>query len=252
MTCEARLSCPNCIARPVSYLQAGKTFMTQAARRILDRPEGTTVLELALANATPARNRQQQQQQKVDPKAKDWGSIISRHSQSTNQPKTAPQRAATTAPAELLKPYDHTRKRVSKLALSFDGMSAFTTRFLVDNGQRFQAEPACPGLAVGHGYVLETAQSTLRVYDQESGLPLMPPVSLNTFLGLPIEFNRTDDVFTSGPYVSYPNCWYDEHTGRWFVATITGDTEPISYAYTVLYIDVAVSDDSDPTGEPWA
>lgn len=95
------------------------------------------------------------------------------------QAQKAAQKVAQTTAAELLKPYDDTRERVSKLALSFDGMDAFTTRYLVDNGQRFQREPASPGLAVGHGFVLETAESTLRVYDQESGLPLMPPISLN-------------------------------------------------------------------------
>jgi len=222
--------------------------MMQAARRILNRPEGTTVLELALANATPAR-KDQQQLQKADPKAKDWDSITSVHHRSTDQRQKAPQKVAQTTPAELLKPYDHTSERMSKLALSFDGMDAYTTRYLVDNGQRYQHEPASPGVAAGRGFVLETAEGTLRVYDQESGLPLMPPVSLNTFLGLPIEFNRTDNVFLAGPTVGYPTCEFDQHTGRWFVAATVADRDPITEEATAVNTDVAVSDDHDPTGE---
>jgi len=192
--------CNNCIARPVSHLQAGKTFMMQAARRILNRPEGTTVLELALATTSAAaRDQQQQQQQKLDPTTQDWDSTSSPHLRGTNETTKAPQKAS-------------------------------------------------PGLAVGPGFVLETATSTLRVYDQKSGAPYMrmPPLSLNTFLGLPNEANRTSRTF--GPAVNDPSCWFDDHTERWFVATTTTDISP-NGVLLANYIDLAVSDDSNPTGE---
>jgi len=218
--------------------------MMQAARRILNRPEGTTVLDLALATSAAAHDQQQQQQ--LDPKDKDWDSTSSLHLRSTSETTKAPQRVSTTTPADLLKPSDHSSQRVSKLELSLDGMSAFTTRFLVDNGQRFNREPASPGLAVGRGFVMETATSTLRVYDQMSGAPLMPPLSLNTFLGLPNEANRTSRTF--GPAVNDPSCWFDDHTERWVVVTTTTDISP-SGALLANYIDLAVSDGSNPTGE---
>jgi hypothetical protein len=154
----------------------------------------------------------------------------------------------------------HTDHLESDVELSFDGMNAVTTRYLVDNAgisnpkliNRVQREPANPGLAVGHGFVLETATSTLRIYDQASGEPLMPPVSLTTFFGLPNEATRLNlTSATFGPIVVDAAAWYDAHARRWFVTAATADTEGPSSAPPQLlanYLDIAVSDGPDPTG----
>jgi hypothetical protein len=56
-----------------------------------------------------------------------------------------------------------------ELNLSFDGLSHFDQR-TANGGNQFAVEPAQPGLCAGNGYVLDTVQSALRVYDA-SGNP---------------------------------------------------------------------------------
>ena len=51
-----------------------------------------------------------------------------------------------------------------EINLSFEGVNHRNSR-LADGGNQFSGEPADQGLCVGNGYILETVNSALRVYD---------------------------------------------------------------------------------------
>lgn len=76
----------------------------------------------------------------------------------------------------------------------------------------------------------------------------MPPVSLNTFLDLPVQYNRSPRTY--GPAIEVaPSSWYDKHTERFFVAIATFDRDASTTRLQGGWLDVAVSDGCDPTGE---
>src|SRR5262249_39701061 len=80
--------------------------------------------------------------------------------------------------------------------LSFTGLFHRQQR-LANGGNQFSVEPPDQGMCIGNGFVIETVNDVLRVFDT-SGNPLTGVVDLNTFYGYPAQFNRTTGL--QGPF----------------------------------------------------
>jgi hypothetical protein len=96
---------------------------------------------------------------------------------------------------------------------------------------------------------METVNTVLRVYDASTGAPLLAPVDLNSFYDLPPQFDpATEQV---GPFVTDPSCIFDTASRRWFHVVATAEVDPVTGEFTgPSFLDLAVSETADPTGEP--
>jgi hypothetical protein len=131
---------------------------------------------------------------------------------------------------------------------SFDGLTHRDQR-LANGGNQFSLEPPDQGLCVGNGFVMETVNTVMNVYNT-SGSSLLGVTDLNTFYGFPAQFNRT--TFEQGPFLADPNCLYDAEVNRWFHTILALEVDPISGEFLGPNdIALAVSETGDPTGE-WA
>jgi hypothetical protein len=132
------------------------------------------------------------------------------------------------------------------LLRSFHGLDHFAQR-TANGGNQFSTEPPDQGLCAGGGFVLETVNSALRVFDA-TGAPLTGVVDLNSFYGYPAAFDRAAVRF--GPDVFDPSCYFDPQSQRWFHLAST--LERVSPTTTALsgasHIDLAVSLTPDPRG----
>lgn len=132
-----------------------------------------------------------------------------------------------------------------ELKTSFDGLNMRNQRF-ANGGNQFSVEPPDQGLCAGGGYVMESVNDVLRVYDT-SGNALIGVTDLNTFYGYAAQFNRTTGQ--QGPFVTDPSCYYDYDTQRWFQVVLTLDVVPNTGDFTgANHIDIAVSQTANPTG----
>jgi hypothetical protein len=133
-----------------------------------------------------------------------------------------------------------------EVKLSFEGVNHRDSR-LADNGNQFSGEPADQGVCAGNGYILETVNSALRVYDVASGAAASPVISLNELYGFPPAIDRT--TFTFGPFTFDIGCHYDPDSNRWFHLAVDLDQDPDTGDFTGKnYLDLAVSTSGDPTG----
>src|SRR5205807_1194938 len=108
-------------------------------------------------------------------------------------------------------------------------------------------EPPDQGLAVGNGFVLESVNDALAVYDQ-TGRLLVGPTPLNQFFNRRPEFNRTDHTF--GDFLSDPKALFDRQTQRWFATILEIDFDPVGGNFTgKSHVLIAVSQTNDPTGQ---
>jgi hypothetical protein len=131
------------------------------------------------------------------------------------------------------------------LGVSFDGLDHFDQR-TANGGNQFSVEPPDQGLCVGNGFVMETVNDVIRIFDT-SGNPLSGVVDQNTFYGYAPAINRTTGK--SGPFVTDPSCLYDPDVNRWFHVVLTLETKKATGAFTGKnHLDLAVSDSPDPTG----
>jgi hypothetical protein len=131
------------------------------------------------------------------------------------------------------------------LDLSVDGLNFHSQRF-ADHGNQFSIEPPDQGLCAGNGYVLESTNDVLTVFNT-SGNPLTGTISLNKFYGYPSAINRSTGA--SGPSITDPSCYFDQDTQRWFHVVLTLDrvgTGPQLSGKN--HLDLAVSQSSDPLG----
>ena len=134
----------------------------------------------------------------------------------------------------------------TELVKSFNGINHRDQR-LANGGNQFSLEPPDQGLCAGNGFVFETVNDALRIYDS-SGKPLTPVIALNAFYHYPPAINRTTGV--RGPFVTDPSCYYDHATQRWFHVVLTLDVVPSTGAFTGKnHLDLAVSKTSDPRGQ---
>ena len=111
-----------------------------------------------------------------------------------------------------------------RLVRSIDGLNHRDQR-TANGGNQFSVEPPDQGLCVGNGFVLETVNDVLRVYDT-AGNPLTGVTDQNTFYGYPPAINRTTGAF--GPFMADPSCLFDRVTRRWFHVILTLDVDPVS------------------------
>lgn len=131
-----------------------------------------------------------------------------------------------------------------ELNLSFNGLN-FRQQRLANGGNQFSIEPPDQGLCVGNGYVVETINDVIRVFDK-NGSPLTGVVDLNTFYGYPPAIIRATGV--RGPEVTDPSCLFDPDTQRFYQVVLTLDTTPGGAFTGPNHLDIAVSQTSDPTG----
>jgi|1186.fasta_scaffold02755_2 hypothetical protein len=138
--------------------------------------------------------------------------------------------------------------RNPQLARSFDGVNFFDQRFS-NKGNQFSVEPPDQALCVGNGFIVESANDVMRIFDTRGGLA-MGPIDLNTFYGYPAAINRTVTPNTFGPSITDPICHYDRQLKRFFHVVLTLDRAiPTSQALSGRnHLDIAVSDTSNPTG----
>lgn len=130
--------------------------------------------------------------------------------------------------------------------ISFDGLNHFAQR-TANNGNQFSLEPPDQGLCTGNGFVLETINDVLAVYNQSGNL-LMGPVDLNTFYGYRPAVIRSVPVF--GPELTDPSCYFDVATQRWFHVVLTLDVFSDNGRFKgTNHLDLAVSGTADPLGE---
>lgn len=129
------------------------------------------------------------------------------------------------------------------LDLSFDGVDFYQSRF-ANQGNQFSLEPPDQGLCVGNGYVLESTNDVLRVFNTE-GEKETGTVALNQFYGYAPAINRTTGAY--GPELTDPSCVYDHSSRRWFHIVLTlehaGTTSALSGKN---HLDLAVSKTSNP------
>ena len=129
----------------------------------------------------------------------------------------------------------------ASLLTSFDGLGAFDN-LLSNDG--FEVEPPDQGLCVGNGFVMESINSSIRVFGA-SGTPRSEVVSQNGFYGFP-PVQDANGVW--GPFLADPSCLYDPETGRWFHTILVLDTDPVTGDLAgPNSIDIAVSRTSNPT-----
>jgi len=125
----------------------------------------------------------------------------------------------------------------------FNGLSHVDQR-TANGGNQFSLEPPDQGLCAGNGFVIETVNDVIQVYNQQ-GLPLTGVEDMNTFWGLAAAIDRVHGIF--GPFVSDPKCYYDHQTQRWFVSELDQDNGTNAGATGRFLNLLAVSLTSDPT-----
>nr|MDQ3007942.1 hypothetical protein [Chloroflexota bacterium] len=133
-----------------------------------------------------------------------------------------------------------------EINLSFEGLNHRDSR-LAFGGNQFSGEPADQGICVGNGYILETVNSALQVYNANSGAAASPVLALNEFYGFPPAIDRS--TFTFGPFTFDISCHYDPDSNRWFHLAVDLDQDPDTGAFNGKnYLDLAVSTSGDPRG----
>jgi hypothetical protein len=134
-------------------------------------------------------------------------------------------------------------------ASGFDALNHVDQRS-ANGGNQFSLEPPDQGLCVGGGYVVETVNTIVRVYNR-SGSPLTDVKDLNTFFGLAAQNDRSialGEPGRFGPSLTDPKCYYDSDTGRFFLTVAEYDVNSASDAPTgPSAVLIAVSQTSDPT-----
>jgi hypothetical protein len=136
-----------------------------------------------------------------------------------------------------------------ELTLSLDALNHFQQRFVAAGGNQFSIEPPDQGLCVGNGFVLETVNDVLRIFDT-AGNPKSAPTDLNSFYGYAPAIDRTKNPLQFGPSITDPSCTFDVPTQRWFHVVLTLDrANPFTQGLSgANHLDVAVSVTADPTG----
>ncbi len=134
----------------------------------------------------------------------------------------------------------------------YQGLNFHDQRF-ANGGNQFSVEPPDQGLCAGNGFVLETVNDVLQVYDAAGNALLNggQAVDLNTFYGYPPAIVRSGpDAGQRGPSITDPSCLYDQAIGRFVHVVLTLDR--VSLTNPALtgnnHLDIAVSDTGDPTG----
>ena len=116
---------------------------------------------------------------------------------------------------------------------------------MANGGNQFSVEPPDQGLCVGNGFLMETVNDVIQVFDT-AGNPLTGVVDQNSFYGYAPAIIRPS---TFGPFVTDPSCLFDPDTQRWYHVVLTLDRVGTTSAFSGKnHLDLAVSNTGDPTG----
>jgi hypothetical protein len=140
-----------------------------------------------------------------------------------------------------------------EVTVGFDGLN-FRQQRLANGGKQFSVEPPDQGLCAGNGFVLESTNDVLNVFDA-SGNQLLGVTDLNSFYGYaPAIVRGTPSKI--GPSITDPSCIFDVQTQRWFHVVLTLDRINVdangqSTSQSLSgrnHLDLAVSNTSNPLG----
>src|SRR5258708_17398071 len=138
-----------------------------------------------------------------------------------------------------------------ELNIAFDGLN-FRQQRLANHGNQFSVEPPDQGLCAGNGFILESTNDVLNVFDA-AGNQLLGVTDLNSFYGYaPAIVRGTPNKF--GPSVTDPSCLFDVASQRWFHVVLTLDRIHVdvnghstSQSLSGLnHLDIAVSNTPSP------
>lgn len=127
----------------------------------------------------------------------------------------------------------------------FNGLSHVDQR-TANGGNQFSLEPPDQGLCAGNGFVVETVNDVIQVYNSRGG-PLTGVEDMNSFFGFVPAILRTASPPVFGPFLSDPKCYYDPQSQRWFVSELAQDNGTNAGATNRNLNLLAVSLTSDPT-----
>lgn len=137
----------------------------------------------------------------------------------------------------------------ASIGIAFNGLSHRDQRFAGTGAYantQFSTEPPDEGLAVGNGFVLQTVNAALVVYDAGTGALRQGPTALNQFFHLKPEIDRSSGTY--GDFTSDPRAYYDAQLQRWFVTVVAIATHSDTGAFAApTHLLIAVSDTSTPT-----
>lgn len=141
-----------------------------------------------------------------------------------------------------------------EINVQFDGLN-FRQQRLANHGNQFSIEPPDQGLCAGNGFVLESTNDVVNIFDA-SGNQLLGVTDLNSFYGYPAAILRgAPNRF--GPSITDPSCMFDQASQRWFHLVLTLDrinVDPntgLSLSQSLSgrnHLDLAVSNTSNPLG----
>ncbi|HEX6879117.1 MAG TPA: hypothetical protein VF135_02030 [Terriglobales bacterium] len=132
----------------------------------------------------------------------------------------------------------------------FSGLNNYlqATAYSGPNGYQFNLEPPDLGLAAGNGFVVETVNNAIAVYDPTNGTRLAR-AALNYFFGLAPAVTIVGSTTTYGPFVSDPRAFYDWQQQRFYVTELMIERDPVTGNLgTHSAFLIAVSQTADPTG----
>src|SRR4051812_24369197 len=137
------------------------------------------------------------------------------------------------------------------LGTHFQGLNFHDQRF-ANGGNQFSVEPPDQALCAGNGFVLESVNDVLQVYDS-SGNALLnggQAVDLNTFYNYPAAIVRSGPhAGERGPSITDPVCIFDQAIGRFVHVVLTLDHVGLTATNNGNnHLDIAVSNTGDPTG----
>lgn len=141
-----------------------------------------------------------------------------------------------------------------EINVAFDGLN-FRQQRLANHGNQFSVEPPDQGLCAGNGFVMESTNDVVNIFDA-SGNQLLGVTDLNSFYGdAPAIKRGSPNKF--GPSITDPSCLFDAQSQRWFHLVLTLDrinvdaTTGLSPSQSLSgrnHLDLAVSNTSSPLG----
>jgi hypothetical protein len=117
------------------------------------------------------------------------------------------------------------------------------------NGNNGQLEPPDQGLAVGNGFVVETINNAIAIFDTQGNL--FGFESMSAFFGLLPTFmvQNGQVVPPFGPFLSDPRAYYDSVNGHFFVTELEISKDPnTGNLGSTSQILIAVSQSNNPLG----
>ena len=122
-------------------------------------------------------------------------------------------------------------------ATSFDGLDHYDQRITAGTGiyanTDFSTEPPDMGLCIGNGFIVQGANTAVRVFSM-AGTPLTAPTSMNQLFGVQPAVDRTQanqGIFHYGDDVGDVKCYYDADVNRFFISGFRLPLDPDTGGY---------------------